>query len=62
MGELHIGEQLGLVYGEDSINTFEFDHYRIFNDHVHAITAIELYAFVLDREWDLALETQALQL
>ncbi len=45
-----IGEQLCFVYRGELLDCFYFDDHRIFNDQVHAITTIEVYFLVYDRQ------------
>jgi hypothetical protein len=59
--QLHVRQQLGFVNRQDSVHALEFDNYRVLNQDIHSITAIESYSFVCHWERNLPLKMETLQ-
>ncbi len=57
-GQLEIRKQLRLVNRKDVFYALQFQNYSILNNQVEAITAVQLDAFVLDRQRYLALKSK----
>jgi len=57
-----LGKQLGLVKGRDSFDGFDLYYDRVVNQKIDAVTDLELYGVINDRQADLSRDRVASRL
>jgi hypothetical protein len=61
MHELEVGDELGLVDGEQMVHGFDFEDDEAFHHEVEAVAALEGEAFVAQRDGNLSLDAETAQ-
>jgi hypothetical protein len=59
--ELEIGDDLGFVHWKQPVDGFDFQHDLAFDDEIDTISAIEVDAFVVDRDLELTVNAHSPQ-
>ncbi len=50
--QAQVSKKLRFVNGSEFLNRLQFNHDLIVNNEVYSIATIQMYCFVVDREWD----------